>query len=236
MLGQQIQTGAGLQIKRSAMIVLVLSLLSASVFAGNMESQRVSTVINIEEISRVPASIGPGGSLATPSKIFFGQSGDPLPPDLIAIYHSVKEQEAAAEHFQTADIIPLSLQPTENMSDVMKKIADRSTGTLLNSKSFRESSVGQTTTKVENTMKKEVVIHSDEPTAVQHKINFNYQAFQSEARVQYTGFANASMIYKVSEESLGLEVAEPVGHQDLVVSHKVSPQDKFSQVSLRWSF
>ncbi len=236
MLSLQLKPIALGQIKQSVLMAFAFSLVAPSVFAGNMESQRVSTVINMDEATRMPASIGPGGSLAAPSKIFFGQSGDPLPPDLVAIYHSVKEQEAAQEHFQTTDVIPLSLQPTQNMTDVVNKIADRSTSTLLNSKTFRESSVGQTTTKVENTLKKEVVIQSDEPRAVQHKFNFNYQAFQSEARIQYTGYANASMTYKVSEETLGLEVAEPIGHQDLIVSHKVSPQDKFSQVSLRWSF
>lgn len=236
MLSLQKQTKAVKQIKQSVVIVFVSSLTAQFAFAGTMESQRVSTVVNMDEATRMPASIGPGGSLAAPSKIFFGQSGDPLPPDLVAIYHSVKEQEAAQEHFQPTDVIPLSLQPTQNMSDVMNKIADRSTSTLLNSKTFRESLVGQTTTKVENTLKKEVVIQSDEPKAVQHKFNFNYQAFQSEARIQYTGYANASMTYKVSEESLGLEIAEPIGHQDFIVSHKVSPQDKFSQVSLRWSF
>lgn len=226
-------------IKANHLFVFLLAVVSfaSSAEAGSIESQRVSTVVNMDQVQRMPASIGPGASLATPSKVFWGQMDEPLAPDLIAIYHSVKEQEAQEQHFQTGDIIPTSLAPTGDIKQVVNQIADRSTNTLFHSKSFRESAVGQTTTKVENSLKKEVVIGGHEPQSVQHKVNFNLEAFQSIARIQYTGYANAAVTYKIAEEKLGVEVSESVGRQqDLIVSHQVSPLDRFSQLSMRWSF
>lgn len=185
---------------------------------------------------RKPAAINRAALMvASPSRIFYRENGASLSPELIADFNRVR---ALDKPFDPSQVIPLDMHPTNNQAQVFSQVADRSMSTFINSKTVRESYLGKTATVVEKKMKQELVIgNSDDPKAVQHKLNFAMQAFQATAQVEYTGVTNAALKYKIDESKLALEIFERVNQgQDLVVSHTVTPGDKLSQVSFRWNF
>jgi hypothetical protein len=152
--------------------------------------------------------------------------------ELISSYNYVKSTE---KPFDMVQLVPTDLSPTSDSSAVLSQVADRSLSTLLNSSEMRATPIGRTATSVEQKMKQEVVVSGGGP--VQHKFTFQVQAFQAIARVDYKGFANASLKYKASESSLALEIWEKVTRtRDLVVSHISKPQDRVSSVGMRWNF
>ncbi|MEZ0391907.1 MAG: hypothetical protein ACAH59_06810 [Pseudobdellovibrionaceae bacterium] len=185
--------------------------------------------------SRRPASINRAAqTVAAPSKIFYGENGTSISPELIANYNHVKASEKPID---ISSIIPLDMKPTHDSAAVFSQVADQSLTTLFNSPELRESSIGQTATAVEQKMKQEVVIGSEDPESTQHKLNFNVQAFQATAQVQYTGLTNAALKYKIAKNELAMEVFEKVAsNQDVVLSHSISSADRVSEVSFRWSF
>jgi hypothetical protein len=185
------------------------------------------------ELCREPASINRAVvMISTPSKVFYGQNGKSLSPELIATFNQIKASEKPLD---LAQLIPLDMIPSDNSSQVFSQVADRSMTNFLNSPEVRATSFGRTATSVENSMKKEIVLGSAQ--SVQHKFNFNVQAFQTVAQVQYTGVTNAAVKYKISESKLAVEIFEKIkGGKDIVLSHISSPVDRISQLSLRWNF
>lgn len=191
----------------------------------------------ISKISRAPAAINRAAlTVSAPSKVFYGDNGQELSPELIMSFNQIRATE---KPINISEHIPMDMKPSNNSMEVFSQVADRSLTAFFNSQAVRESSIGQTATYVETKMKQEVVLggSEDDPKAVQHKLNFNVQAFQATAQVQYTGLTNAALKYKIAENKMALEVFEKVADdQDFVVSHTVSRADQQSQVSYRWSF
>ncbi len=187
------------------------------------------------ESSRAPASINHAAIMvATPSKIFYGEDGTSISPELIANFNQVKANDKPLD---VVLFIPLDMQPTNDAASVMAQVADRSMTSLLNSESVRQSTVGQAATTVEQKMKQEVVIGGSDPQSVQHKFNFNVQAFQALAQVQYTGYTNAAIKYKIAESKVAIEMFKRFyGNRDLVFSHTMGRENRISEVSVRWTF
>lgn len=185
--------------------------------------------------ARTPASINRAAiMMATPSKIFYGEDGGPISPELIANFNQIKANDKPIDILL---IIPLDMQPTNDSNAVMARVADRSLTSFLNSPSVRQSTVGQAATTVEQKMKQEVIIGDDDAKSVQHKLNFNVQAFQALAQIQYTGYTNAAIRYKIAESKVAVEMFEKIyGDRDLVFSHTMGREDRLSELSVRWTF
>lgn len=184
---------------------------------------------------RAPAAINRAAiAIVKPSKIFYGEDGMAISPEMIANFNVIKHEE---KPYDMAALIPLDMKPTDNSSEVFSQVADKSMTTILNSEAVRGTSLGRAATEVEQKLKTEVTIGGNEPKSIQHKFNFSAQAFQATAQVLYTGLTNAALKYKVAEQKLGVEVFEKVtGDKDLVMSHTMTPDDRLSEVSLRWNF
>jgi hypothetical protein len=198
----------------------------------------ISTNSNSKSIiTRVPSSINRAAiTVSTPSKVFYGENGQALSPELIANFYQIKATEKPLD---MAELIPMDMQPSNNSTQVFTRVADRSLTTFLKSEAVRESTLGQTATAVQQKMKQEVVLGdgSGDPKAVQHKLNFNLQAFQAMAQVEYSGLTNAALKYKIAENKIALEVFEKISNnKDFVVSHSVSSADRISEVAFRWVF
>ena len=108
-----------------------------------------------------------------------------LSPQLVHDYQTLKSQEKAIDVTQ---FVPLNLTPTENSGVVFAKIADHSMQYLMNSAEFKKSRFGQTAANVEQSLKQEVEFGGQDSHSVKHKINFQFQAFQASARIDYTGY------------------------------------------------
>jgi hypothetical protein len=184
---------------------------------------------------RRPASINRAALMvASPSRIFYGENGKSLSPELIANFNHIKASQAK---FNMADVIPMNMQPSNDSTLVFTQVADRSLSSFFNSKEVRESSFGRTATEVEQKMKQEVILGGGDSKSIQHKLNFNIQAFQTLAQIQYTGFTNAALRYNLTGKKLALEVFEKVAkNQDIILSQTMSSEDRLSEVSFRWTF
>lgn len=215
------------QILVTAMIVLP----SQEVVFGSFAASS-----GVNQCSRAPAAINRAAlSIVQPSKIFYGEDGgDALSPEMIANFNVIRHDEKPLD---VASLIPMDMQPTDSSSEVFSQVADKSMTTILNSEAVRGSTIGQAATKVEQKLKTEVTIGGSEPKSIQHKLNFSAQAFQATAQVLYTGFTNAALRYKIAEHKLGVEVFEKVtGNKDVVMSHTMTPEDRLSEISVRWNF
>jgi hypothetical protein len=188
-----------------------------------------------DEDGRGPSSIAPAVmALTQPSKIFYGQDGEQISPDLIATYNAVKAQE---KPLNVCDYVPTDMTATSSSGQVLGRIADKTASAIFNSEAFRAMPIGSAATEVQESMKADMVVGGVEPGEVQHKINFNLEAFQALAKIQYTGITHAAVMYYALQSKLSFEVSQKVfGSKDLVFNQDFSPSDALSRVSFRWGF
>lgn len=189
----------------------------------------------LELPDRAPSSIDHAVmALTQPSKIFYGVDGETISPELIATYNAVKAQE---KPLNMCDYVPTDMMATANSGLIFSRIADKSASTYFGSEAFRSMPIGGAATQMEKSMKADVVIGGDGPEEIQHKFNFNVEAFQALAKIQYTGITNAAIMYYALQSKLSFEVSEKLGlRKDLVFGQDFSPADRLSQVSFRWKF
>jgi hypothetical protein len=188
-----------------------------------------------QQDSRTPASINRAAIMvSTPSKIFYGEDGTSISPELIANFNHIK---TADKPWDASSIIPIDMVAPNDQNLLFAQVADRSMNSFLNSEAVRGSTVGQAATTVEQKMKQEVVFGGESSASIQHKLNFNVQAFQALAQVQYTGYTNAAIKYKIASAQLDVEVFEKFsGNRDLVFSHTITKENRISGMSMRWNF
>lgn len=184
-------------------------------------------------ISRNPSAINRAVlAITEPSPIFYGQDGKSLSPQLIATYNQVKAEEKL---FDMSQIVPLDLPPTDDGHIVFSRIADQSVSSFFNSPEIKQSQFGKTAVEVESKLNQNVNIGNS--GSIQHKLNLNFQAFQSSAVVQYVGFTNVSLKYKALEHKVGFEVSENIGfNKKFSVNHSVNPEQYLSTMNFHWSY
>ncbi len=214
---------------------MVVRLAFKLIFAVALLGGSVKSHASSGKVRRAPAAINHAAMMVTrPSKIFYGEHGTSLSPDLIVSFHQARSQE---KPFDFSKVIPLDMTPTKNSQLVFSRVADRSLSSFLNSPEIRQSAVGRAATEVEQKMKQEVVIGGGDPKSISHKLNFHIQAFQTTAEVEYTGLTKATLKYVASENRLALEVCEKaIGSSDMVLSHSIVGTIAKSEVSMRWTF
>jgi len=135
-------------------------------------------------------------------------------------------------------IVPKDVTPADSSQDILRRMSDRAVQVWLKSPSMQNMAVVQTAQKVENAMKAEVAMGDPSgEDGIQHKINFQVQAFQATSRVDYKGYVNASLSYNLRENRAGIEVREKVfKDKDLFLNHSSTSRDTLSSVGMRWSF
>lgn len=187
---------------------------------------------------RLPASMSQAvRSLASPSELLY--NGEILiSADLLENYQRAKKDNIKNK-LNLSEFVPLDIKPSEDSRYVMSKIADKSLSTLMRQPQFQDSPLGRATHNVEKSLKQEVEFTSNEKNAISHKLNFQVLAFQSLAKVEYTGFTNASILYQPKINQYAFEVSEKLPtkrSEQVVLSHEVGNYDRLSRVSVRWSW
>lgn len=133
-------------------------------------------------------------------------------------------------------IIPSNIAATDPSDTVLKKIGDKAVNAWLKSSSMQKVSLVQAAQKVEQAMKAEVNL-APENSEVQHKLNFQIQAFQSVSKIDYTGYVDATVSYNMRDQKTGYEVRRKVFHnKDLFMNHTSTKIDNSSAVGLKWNF
>lgn len=188
------------------------------------------------EAARNPAAIQRAAiAVSKPSKIFFGEDGTEISPELIASFKKILEEQKRFAN--PRNYIPDNLSHRDSSHVALSKIADKSIHFLFKNSSIGQSTMGRLAQDVEETMIQEVDLGSSTDENIKHKLVVNVQAFTGEARVQYEGYMKASFKYSLVHSDVGVEIFESIDKsKELVLSHTVSPLGEDSKVAVRWSF
>jgi hypothetical protein len=152
-----------------------------------------------------------------------------LPAELVAAYEQAKKMEKT----DYSEFVPKGLSDGMNQKAALSKVAD-STFKAWWDNSVRDTPVGKSVDHVEKSMKQELII--SDSTEIKHKVNFQFLPFQTTAKMDYSGYIDASLFYVASETKTGIEIFKRVFSQDLVVGHEIVPGDERNRVSLRWTW
>ncbi len=156
-------------------------------------------------------------------------------------YEGFSAAQAAfeADRIKTEDVanyIPTDMTPTDDSQSVARQIADKSVTAFFNSPRFKQSSLGQTSERVQKKMEVNASVGGAEPGEIKHDFKFQMQAFQNFAKVDYSGYLNACFKYYLTTPKMDLEVLENFGKRQLVFNHHLENGDTLNQVMLRWGW
>ncbi len=140
--------------------------------------------------------------------------------------------------FRTEDYIPVSLAPTNNKDYVANRILLHSVDHFLKLPQFRQSSVGQVASTVEQSLNPKFVIKSDEnKNAVVHQVQFIMKPSETSASIKYEGYVKAQVAYQVDIKKLGFEVSQNLSTVTrLAFNHTLQAGIVTNMVSFNWSF
>lgn len=134
-------------------------------------------------------------------------------------------------------IIPINIEPTRDGSLLFRKIVDHSLNNWLNDPAVKNSAMGRTAHNVQDTMKADMSIRSSEPNGVDHRFRLTYLAFQNIAKLDYSGYLNASMRYSPLFQKTEFEILKQLEqNKELVIDRSFDPIESSSHVSLRWRY
>jgi hypothetical protein len=170
-------------------------------------------------------------TLSHPSKVFYGQEYKNLSPEMI---DSFKTYQASKETINPADYIPLNLKPNDDSAQIIVQIADKSLSTWWNSGAVQATRFAKGVKNAEKNLNQEVVIEQEN---IQHKFLFYFEAFQTRANIIYSGYANAAIRYQAKDSVLMVESSKKIfGDKEVVISQNLKPEDRVSELGVRWDF
>jgi hypothetical protein len=139
--------------------------------------------------------------------------------------------------------LPSQLVATDSSQTNLRKISDRAMQVWIKSPMMQQFSFVQSARMVEKAMKTEVdfgggdLDPDSDAKQIQHKVNFQVQAFQALSKVDYKGYVNASLTYNLRDQKTGLEIREKIlRNKDLYVIHSTSRSENLSAVGIKWDF
>ena len=192
--------------------IMILSILAAIL------ALPVSSKANMQD--RAPAALYNSHISAEPT----------LPADLVQAYEDGKKMEKT----DYSDFVPKDMKNDMDSRAALSKVADNTFKAWWDS-SVKDTPVGQSVDHMEKKMKQEVIL-SESSSEIQHKLNFQFLPFQTTAKMDYSGYINASLFYVARETKAGIEIFQKVFSQDLVLGHESVPGDERNRVSLRWTW
>ncbi len=135
-------------------------------------------------------------------------------------------------------VIPTDLDASLNEQQIATRIVDRSLKNALNSDMLKQSAFGRTAASVQNSLQTNIVVANREPNSIKHEFKFAMEPAQSQARLRYTGLADASLTYQATNSKTDLEIREPVHFMatDVVYHHTTIPNDQRDLMSMRWAW
>ena len=136
-------------------------------------------------------------------------------------------------------VLPKSLTAADSSQSVVAKIIDNSLSYWWENSELKNSSIGQTATKIEENMKAEVDLGASGSASdkTEHKLSLKFLAMQALAKIQYIGWTRAEINYDAKASKAEVEVLENLSNnKDLVITHSFTASESKSQLSLRWNW
>ncbi|MGZ3772923.1 MAG: hypothetical protein ACXVCY_05375 [Pseudobdellovibrionaceae bacterium] len=136
-----------------------------------------------------------------------------------------------------AKVIPTDLKQGDSQTTIMKRIADRGVSLWFNSDVMKETSIGRFAETAQEKLKTDVILPTRTPQGVNHKLSFKVEAFQALAKLEYTGYLNASVNYDAKASATDILFKEKIfTNKNLLLSHKVHKDQDLSMIGLAWSW
>ncbi|MCB0365199.1 MAG: hypothetical protein H6624_19055 [Bdellovibrionaceae bacterium] len=154
--------------------------------------------------------------------------------DLSAIEKIRPKEELA--RIQTELYIPVNIAASSDETYVATRILTHSVGTLLESPELRKTSVGYAAYTINESMNTQVTFRPD-GSDVKHRVRFQVKAAETVAAVNYEGYVNAKLAYRIDNSNLDFEMTKSLDPATtLVFNHSDVPGETKDLLSLRWVF
>lgn len=137
---------------------------------------------------------------------------------------------------QVAAIVPTDIPAGATNGTVGKMVMDQALKSALKSDFVRSSSVAHTADTIKDGLNTEVAIGGDptDPTAIKHKFKVKIDPIQERAKLQYTGYVDASASY--DKGAAVVEIHEHFDMYTLNISHTSNQTEDLSLVQLQWAW
>ncbi len=144
--------------------------------------------------------------------------------------------ESTVTQEDIAAIIPTDIPAGSSNGTVGKMVLDKAIKSALKSDLVKSSSVAQTAETLKDGINTEMAIGGDSanPDAVQHKIKVKVDPIQTRARLQYTGYFNATAAFDAGDTQV--EIYENFENYRLNITHIKNDTEDLSlvQVQIPW--
>ncbi len=144
--------------------------------------------------------------------------------------------EPAITQESVAAVIPTDIPVGASNSTVGKMVLDKTLKSALKSDAVKSSSLGQTADSLKDGLNTEMAIGGDptDPTSVKHKFKVKVDPIQTKAKLQYTGFVNASATYDSGDAQF--EITEDFEAYKLNLVHTTNETEDLSLVQVQWAW
>lgn len=133
------------------------------------------------------------------------------------------------DHMTTKDVarvIPYNKLNTGDTGDeVNRKILDQSVNSFLKSDYVQNSGVGKAAKQVEDGVRTDIAF-GDPDSKIKHKVSVQYQAFQQEARLKYSGLTNVDFKYKLDDATYVAQWIHRFSDKELVFAREVRIEEE----------
>ncbi len=136
-------------------------------------------------------------------------------------------------------IIPTDVTEADNGSNIGSKIFQKSAKRIMDSSFIKNSFLFRAAKKMENSAQMGVSIKEANTNPaeenIEHKFNFNIEAFKQEACIKYTGYVDSKIEYKAGENTLNVSFEEKLSENSkIALTHQNNPieQKQFLQYEL----
>lgn len=135
------------------------------------------------------------------------------------------------------EVVPTDINAEDSSSSIFSRILDRGFNYWYKNSELKKSAVGRAADSAQEKLKTDVVVPANSKGGTNHKFSFRVEAFQTLAKMEYTGWTKAAVKYNAARAETNFEVSEKVWkNKDLVVSHAVTAREGVSSVGMKWSW
>lgn len=180
--------------------------------------------------------------MATEARGLPGASYQGLTKDQMAQYPVAQipkdEFDSSLTSEDVAKIIPTDVDASTKTGVVMKRIADRSFQYVMQNSPLKNNSLVQSANSLQEKMKADIVVPPSAPGETAHKLTFQYEIFQSLAKLEYSGWLKAIVNMNIQASESDIIIKERVfSDKDLYLQQKVSASTgTTNSLGLSWSW
>lgn len=131
-------------------------------------------------------------------------------------------------------VIPMNLTPGSDEEEVQRMVLDHNLQNFVEGRYIKNQELVESAQKVQEALKPSFSL-GGEPNGVQHKVDLHIEAFQSRAKLNYSGYLKSDVVYTAEHNNVEVSVYEDLSPRTrLGVEHK--SENDLSRVKIDFSF